>query len=73
MKKNNCIIQDNERFVYELKLADDVINRYGQDYLDDYGCSVSSDLIERYRKFMEEYESIQLELHRINEERLNKS
>lgn len=59
MKKNNCSIRYNDRLHYHVYNAQDCIEMFGLDYLEEYGKNLPIDLIERYTANLKEFNEIQ--------------
>lgn len=61
--KNTYIFKD-ERYCYFLMDKNECIEMFGEDYLEEYGSEVPQELIEKYKKHMEEFRIIQNELRK---------
>lgn len=59
------LLQRQDRFRYELMDKAQSDDMFGEDYLQDYGLEVPTDLLERYKANIKEYEDIQSELRKL--------
>lgn len=57
--KNNATITLDDVFYYHLKDNDETIDLFGKDYLEEYGYSVSDELIARYKAAKKEWDAVQ--------------
>ena len=59
------LLQMHDRFCFELMDKAESDDMFGEDYLEDYGVEVPNSLLERYKRNIEEYNSIQSELNKL--------
>jgi len=61
-----CLLRD-DLFCLRAKNSSEIIQDFGEDYLEEFGINIPKDLFERYQKNLIEYKKIQEELYKIYE------
>jgi hypothetical protein len=59
MKTQRVSIHRDDLFCYRLKDRQEVSELFGEDYLEDYGVDVPSELLTEYKSIMSQYEALQ--------------
>lgn len=65
--KNNAYIFETDTFRLRVYDESETVQMFGEDYLEDYGHIVPTELIERYKKNEQERKAIADELRKIKE------
>lgn len=66
--KKNAILSNSDTFSIKLYDSSESRDMFGEDYLEEWGCNVPTELIERYKKNETERRQIQEELDKIDKE-----
>lgn len=66
--KNNAYLTTDDPIIIHVYDADTTIEMFGGDTLEEYGCHVPEELLERYKANHRESKAIQSELRRIKKE-----
>lgn len=62
MNKVTVTISRDDLFSYRLLSPTDTIEMFGEDYLEDYGIEIPSELLAEYKELMKKYDAMQQKL-----------
>lgn len=71
MNKRITISQDDRR-CYRVRDAEQTVEMFGDDYLDDYGQDIPEDLLNEYKRIMKQYNELQQVLSDLYESQYDK-
>lgn len=66
---NNCALSEDDIFTIYVYSKNEVIEMFGEDYLEEYGYNIPDELLKEYSEASKLFRSVQQKLRKIKNER----